>query len=144
MQQCCPTLQSSNPIALQLFCLCGKEWHHNARGVPADCTCFWSVFFLNVPKLLCFTLIVQGGYKLSEDFVTPGHQIWQCVISSCGGFVKDNVYIPPHPKTLPELRERINTAIGNVTQDMFGRVWREWEYGLDICRVTRGAHIECI
>jgi hypothetical protein len=28
-------------------------------------------------------LKIQGGYKLSEDFVTPGHQTWQCVISSC-------------------------------------------------------------
>jgi len=27
--------------------------------------------------------MIQGGYKLSEDFVTPGHQIWQCVISCC-------------------------------------------------------------
>jgi len=60
------------------------------------------------------------------------------------GFVKHNVYDPPLPKTLPELRERINTAIENVTQDMLWRVWREWEYRLDICRVTRGAHIECI
>ena len=46
--------------------------------------------------------------------------------------------------SLPELRQRINTAIGNVTQDMLERVWREWEYRLDICRVTRGAHIEYI
>jgi hypothetical protein len=38
----------------------------------------------------------------------------------------------------------VATAIGNVTQDMLERVWREWEYRLDICRVTRGAHIECI
>jgi len=60
------------------------------------------------------------------------------------GFVKDNVYVPPLPKTLPELRERINTAVGNVTQDRLERVWREWEYRLDICRVTRGAHIERI
>jgi len=60
------------------------------------------------------------------------------------GFVKGNVYVPPLPKTLPELRERINTAVGNVTQDMLERVWREWEYRLDICRVIRGAHIECI
>jgi len=59
-------------------------------------------------------------------------------------FVKDNVYVPPLPKALQELRERINTAIGNVTQDMFERVWRGWEYRLDICRVTRGAHIERI
>jgi hypothetical protein len=38
----------------------------------------------------------------------------------------------------------VATAIGNVTQDMLERVWQEWEYRLDICRVTRGAHIECI
>ena len=59
-------------------------------------------------------------------------------------FVKDNVWAPPLPKTLPELRERINAAIGNVTQDMLERVWREREYRLAICRVTQGAHIECI
>jgi hypothetical protein len=57
------------------------------------------------------------------------------------GFINDNIYVPPLPKTLPELRERINTAIGNVTQESLERGWREWEYGLDICRVTRGAHI---
>ena len=60
------------------------------------------------------------------------------------GFAKDNVYVPPLPKTLPEVQERLNTAIGNVTQDVLWRVWREWEYRLDICRVTRGAHIQCI
>jgi hypothetical protein len=60
------------------------------------------------------------------------------------GFVKDNGYVPPLAKTLPELRKRINTAIGNVTQDMLERVWREWEYRLDICHVTCGAYIECI
>jgi len=60
------------------------------------------------------------------------------------GCVKDNVYVPPLPKTQPELQESINTAIGNVTQDMLDRVWREWEYRLYICRVTLWAHIECI
>jgi len=38
----------------------------------------------------------------------------------------------------------VATAIGNVKQDMLERVWREWEYRLDVCHVTRGAHIECI
>ena len=41
-------------------------------------------------------------------------------------------------------RQRIDTAMGNVTQDMLERVWREWEHRLDICGVTRGAHTECI
>jgi hypothetical protein len=38
----------------------------------------------------------------------------------------------------------VATAIGNVTQDMLERVWWDWENSLDMCRVTRGAHIECI
>jgi len=38
----------------------------------------------------------------------------------------------------------VATAIGNVRQDTLERVWWEWEYRLDICHVTRGAHIECI
>ena len=59
-------------------------------------------------------------------------------------FVKDNVYVQPLPKTQLELREGINTAIGNVTRDMIERVWQEWEYRLDICFVTRGAQIEFI
>ena len=62
-----------------------------------------------------------------------------CDFCLWGFVIKDDVYVTP-----PELRERINTAIGNVTQDVLERVWREWEYRLDICRVTRGAYIECI
>jgi len=73
-----------------------------------------------------------------------GHQTWQCVISSCGVSSRTMFTSQPVPKTLPELRERINTAVGNVTRDMLERVWREWEYRLDICRVTRGAYIEYI
>jgi hypothetical protein len=38
----------------------------------------------------------------------------------------------------------VATAIGNVTQDMLQWVWREWEYRLDIGRVTRVAHSEFI
>jgi len=38
----------------------------------------------------------------------------------------------------------VATAIGNVKQYMLERVWWEWEYRLDICRITRGVHIECI
>jgi hypothetical protein len=59
-------------------------------------------------------------------------------------FVKDNVYCPPLPKMLPELRRLISNAIENVTEDVLERIWREWEYCLDICRVRRGAHIEFI
>ena len=73
---------------------------------------------------------------------------WSADLTVCDfflrGFIKGKVYVPPLPKTLPELRERINTIIGNVTQDMLERVWQEWEYRLDICCVTRKVHIACI
>jgi len=39
---------------------------------------------------------------------------------------------------------RCAPLVWHVTQDMLERVWRKWEYRLDICPVTRGAHIEWI
>lgn len=58
------------------------------------------------------------------------------------GFVKDNVYIPPLPTTLVELKNRIRAAIESITQDMLAKVWDEFEYRLDICCVSKGGHIE--
>ena len=81
----------------------------------------------------------QHLLKLATPVTRPDSVWFLCV-----GFHPGQCLCPPLPKTLPELRERINTTIGYVTQDMLERVWQEWEYRLDICRVTRGAHIECI
>lgn len=58
------------------------------------------------------------------------------------GFVKDHVYVPPLPTTLDELRARITAAIADIDRGLLQKVWQEMEYRLDICRVTRGAHIE--
>lgn len=58
------------------------------------------------------------------------------------GYVKDCVYMPPHPTTLVELRERITAAFMTIDRDMLTRVWAELDYRLDVCRVTKGAHIE--
>ena len=58
------------------------------------------------------------------------------------GFVKDAVYVPPLPQDLDDLKQRISDAVELITEDMLGRVWQEMEYRLDICRVTRGAHIQ--
>jgi len=32
----------------------------------------------------------------------------------------------------------------SVTPDMLQRVWSELDYRIDVCRVTRGGHIECV
>jgi len=58
------------------------------------------------------------------------------------GFVKDSVYIPPLPMSLKELRDRITHALQTITADRLHRVWDEFDYRLDVCPVTQGAHIE--
>ena len=58
------------------------------------------------------------------------------------GFDKDSVYVPPLPMSLKELRDRITHALQTITADMLHRVWDEFGYHVDVCRVTQGAHTE--
>jgi len=43
---------------------------------------------------------------------------------------------------LPKLKVRIRTAIETITADMLQKVWNELDYRVDVCRITKGAHIE--
>ena len=56
--------------------------------------------------------------------------------------VEDKVFVPPLPVSLNELKQRITTAVACVDEDMLRSVWTELEYHIDICRVTKGSHIE--
>ncbi|PSN39942.1 hypothetical protein C0J52_23296 [Blattella germanica] len=58
------------------------------------------------------------------------------------GFVKDQVYVPPFPAKLTEVRDRIIEAVVAVTADRLIKVWDELAYRLDVCRVINGAHID--
>jgi hypothetical protein len=44
----------------------------------------------------------------------------------------------------PCLRAWITAAVKNIDVPMFTRVWQELEYRIDVCRVTRCAHIELL
>jgi len=57
-------------------------------------------------------------------------------------YVKDQVYVPPLPASIPELKVRIKTAIETITANMLQTVWNELDYRVDVCRITKGAHIE--
>jgi hypothetical protein len=46
--------------------------------------------------------------------------------------------------SLYELKFRIVAAIGTVTPQMMENSWREIEYGLDILRAKKGAHVEVV
>ena len=58
------------------------------------------------------------------------------------GYVKDQVYVPSLPASIPEMKVRIRTAIETITADMLQRVWNKLNYRVDVCRITKGAHIE--
>ena len=49
---------------------------------------------------------------------------------------------PPIPRDVDELKARITEAVATIDNAMLGRVWQEFDYRLDVCRVTSGAHIE--
>ena len=56
------------------------------------------------------------------------------------GYVKDQVYVPP--AGILELKVQIRTAIETITADMVQTVRNELGYRVDVCRITKGAHIE--
>ena len=43
---------------------------------------------------------------------------------------------------LADLKPQIIAAVKNIDAPMLTRVLQELEYHIDVCRVTRGAHIE--
>jgi len=48
------------------------------------------------------------------------------------------------PRDLADLRALIIAAVKNIDAPMLTRVWQELDYRIDVCRVTRGAHIESL
>ena len=56
--------------------------------------------------------------------------------------VEDRVFVPQLPVSLNEMKQRITTAVASIDEDMFRSVWTELDYRIDLCRVTKGSHIE--
>jgi len=48
----------------------------------------------------------------------------------------------PLQHDLADLKAWIIAAVKNIDAPMLTRVWQELEYRIDVCRVTRGEHIE--
>jgi len=64
------------------------------------------------------------------------------VYGYCETCIPFKVHKVPLPRDLADLKARIIAAMNNIDAPMFTRVWQELEYRIDVCRVTRGAHIE--
>ena len=57
-------------------------------------------------------------------------------------FVKDQVFVPPLPANVVELRTRITATVAKVTPEILRSVWQETDYRWEVCRITNGSHIE--
>ena len=53
-----------------------------------------------------------------------------------------DVYVPPLPASIAELKVIIRTANETITADMLQTDWNELNYLVDVSRITKGAHIE--
>ncbi|GBO33854.1 hypothetical protein AVEN_183879-1, partial [Araneus ventricosus] len=62
------------------------------------------------------------------------------LIYSC--YMKDKGYVPRMPTTLQALQERITAVVTDIDGNIVLNVWTELDYRWDVCRVTKGAHIE--
>ena len=102
------------------------------------------------------------GDTVVTHFLSELQQLYRVIQNDCGGFnnlpprssdttpydfflwgyVKNQVYVPPLPASIPELKVRIRTAIQTITADMLQTVWNELDYRVAVCRITKGAHIE--
>jgi len=54
----------------------------------------------------------------------------------------EKVFVLALPCDLADLKAQIIAAAKNIDALMLTRVWQELEYRIDVCGVTRGAHIE--
>jgi len=63
-------------------------------------------------------------------------------MSAVMGYVKDQVYVPTLPQSILELKVRTRTATETITTDMLQTVWNELDCRVDVCRITKCAHIE--
>ena len=46
------------------------------------------------------------------------------------------------PRLSPGFLNRITAAVALVDRDMLTQVWNEMDYRIDVCRITKGGHIE--
>jgi len=87
----------------------------------------------------------SGTYRVIQNNFR-GHTQYMPDATPCDfflwGYVKGQVYVPPLPASNPELKVRIRTAIQTITADMQQKVWNVLDYRVDVCRITKGAHIE--
>ena len=75
-----------------------------------------------------------------KSFCVLEYHTSKSVVTVQRAFVQ-NTQRTPLPRELADLKAWI-IAVKNIDAPMLTRVWQELEYRIDVCRVTRGPHIE--
>jgi hypothetical protein len=86
--------------------------------------------FVRVNHLVGLRLHLQRWPPRSPD-LTP-----------CDSFYGDMWKTLPTNQHPPPPQDRINAAMQTTDEHKLQRVWQELGYRIDVCRVTKGAHIE--
>ena len=108
-----------------------------------------SVTVLCISQLLSY-LIYRAFHNVLRDYKKLLQEIRRTRIyetcsdgtNKCATCISCKVRKVPLPRDLTDLMPRIIAPEKNIDAPMLTRVWQELEYRIDVCRVTRGAHID--
>jgi hypothetical protein len=87
--------------------------------------------------------IVRRG---QEDDALMWWPPWSPDLTPCNFFsweyVKDTIFVSTLPTNLQDFCSHITAAVALGNRDMLTCVWDEMDYHVDVCHITKGAHIE--
>jgi hypothetical protein len=92
-------------------------------------------------RQLDFCLQLQDLMSSNDHFLEKVPFSDEATFHVLWGYVKNRVVVPPLPRYLAELKARIIAAVKIIDALTLTRVART-EYRVDMCRATRGAHID--
>jgi len=87
---------------------------------------------------LCFYRVIRNDCRGFNNLSYTIHLRWQYLVAP----MDLEIYVPPLPASIPELKVRIRTATETISDDMLQTVWNELDYRVDVCRITKHSHIE--
>jgi hypothetical protein len=120
---------------LEMLCSsCFKTTRPQHGGAPPYTHSNITAFLSNWLRDLSRPRVSASCPPPSQDLTPPDFCVW--------GFVEDDVYLPPKPVTLSNLKDRIQTASAKTERRLVQNVWLEFGYPLDVRRATNGAHTE--
>jgi len=59
------------------------------------------------------------------------------------GYVKDKVFVPSQPVSIPDLKNRITAAVETITPDLLNRVSVAWSYSFISTSIYNSVHHTC-